>query len=264
VKQLVGVNRMKSFQEVTSGMDAANKAKMRNVYASILRAQGKRVTDEAINNLSEYRLMDVTEAAAEQQFRRLGLQRALAAATGATETPGFDPLVLLERFRGKEDIQSLKTQVIAGYEDFLAQANAKKVTLTQDQRNAVQSQLDALKALSNEEQIIESLSLKQGSDLYNRYASVSTQRKLARDALSAAELQQRQMIKEAAEANISARFDMRGQAKALIESMERPQVTGEKVKLKSLFQQLTDLEELRIEKVRKRNRHRNDVRRTSY
>jgi hypothetical protein len=264
VKQLVGINRIKSFQEVTSGMDAANKAKMRNVYASILRAQGKEVTDQAINNLSEYRLMDVTEAAAEQQFRRLGLQRALATATGAAEAPGFDPLVLLERFKGKEDIQNLKAQVVSGYEDFLAQADAGRLKITQDQRSAVQSQLDAIKALGEDEKIIEALSMKQGSDLYNRYASVSTQRKLARDALSATELQKRQMIKEAAEANTSARFDMRGQAKALIESMERPQVTGERVKLKSLFQQLTDLEELRIEKVRKRNRHRNDVRRTSY
>lgn len=242
VKQLVGQNELITYDEAIMGKSVEEAAKIRNAYEAILRAQGvESPTMANVRALKGYKLKEVVDAALNQQLRRFGYQRALAAATG-TEGPGFDPLVLAERFVGEGALDRAKAEILAGYEDALSRPGINAAA-----RAEIIRQRDALAVLStdkdNKGRFIEALSLKKGSESYNKYAATSIQRRLAADQKTAFDLLERQMLKNAAEENIIARLDMRSQAKTMIDSIE-DQVDGKKVKLKDLFEKLDRAQEM--------------------
>lgn len=218
VKQLIGDKSLKTFAEASQGLDDYEKEQLKSVYQSIARRvsarTGKNVT---FDNLGRYELTDIATAAMEQQFERLGYQRALQIAQGvsADELVGLDPM-LAERLGGPEGMKIAQQAVVRGMEDALQTSQQAGVSLNAAKRNAITQAINNISSL-HEAKAIEAISLIEGTDAFNKYAATSVTSRLAAQHRADLEIATRGMQKIAA-SKITAKADLRVAAEAMLKS----------------------------------------------
>lgn len=119
VKQMIGLSQLESYDIAIKGKGAEDVARITNVYKSILRASGQSPTMQNVKNLKGFKLVEVANAAVEQQFRRVGYTRALQIAAGVSpeDLAGVDPLVLAERLGSKDIVKRIRASLAEGYAD---------------------------------------------------------------------------------------------------------------------------------------------------
>jgi hypothetical protein len=176
IKQLNGGNQLRPLNEVLGSIENPEEQQIiKSAYESIASVMRRRGTKNrygglaTADNLSEFEVGDVLEAAIEGAGKFFGWTRGAAIAAGKAEgeLPGYDPVAYAERLNIKADRIADQASVISGLEDFLGDSR-----LSMLQRLRVEAELKRLKELDLPG-YEEAISLKAGTPAYEAFAKTA-------------------------------------------------------------------------------------------
>jgi len=222
VKQLIGNKELLSFDDASRGLDDYEKEKLENVYKSIARRVEKRTgaIEGSIDyrSLTKFELDDVAKAAMDQQFERMGYQRALQIAQGTAEESliGLDPMIAAKRLVAEEGQEIAATAIRRGMTQALNTSEEAGIALTSAQKDTLRAAIAAGEGLTASN-FIESVALKEGTDAYNKYAAMSIQSRLANQYKAEIGILEKNAARLATN-RITAKADLRTAAEAMLRS----------------------------------------------
>lgn len=202
VKQLVGGTKLLSYSEAIAGKTDDEVARITSAYDAIVKrvnernteALGSRAVSVTRETIGKFELPDIMKSMMDQQFQLLGYTRAaqIAAGKAKEELVGLDPLALSERLTFPGDISILKQKMIEGTRAALDTTSG--LAINDAQRSLINQELASLSAMTDA-QFAESIGLKVGSEMFNRYASITQSRRRAQATQAAIEIESTFMSK---------------------------------------------------------------------
>ena len=240
IKQLSGGNQLRPLGDVLAATESPEEQQIiRSAYESIASVVNRRGTMSryggraTADNLSEFEIGDVLEAAVEQAGKHVGWTRGAAIAAGKAqgELPGYDPVAYAERLNIPADRVADQTAVVAGLEDFLNDSRFSGIPISE--RLKVYKEIKKLKT-STPMEYEEAMTLKPGTPAYEKFASTA---KAADDAL-------KQEMEMQAQDAIASRLAYRAQRPvAVAEFRDLSRAFLKSPEISSLFKEMQEIDE---------------------
>ena len=179
IKQLSGGNQLRPLNDVLGSIESPEEQQIiRSAYESIASVINRRGTMSryggraTADNLSEFEVGDVLEAAIEQGGKHVGWTRGAAIAAGKAqgELPAYDPIAYGKRLNIGADRVADQAAVVSGLEDFLKDSRLSGVPISE--RLKVYKEIKRLKT-STPLEYEEAMTLKPGTPAYERFAKTA-------------------------------------------------------------------------------------------